>query len=281
MVEHMIKFGSDRVVAGDFKAFDQRMPAELVLLSFQLMISIAERAGYDERSLRVMKGIATDVAYPMVEINGEFVQLFGSNPSGQNLTVYTNSIVNSLYHRCAYYTIYKDKVVPPFNEVMSLVTYGDDCKGSVKVGYDELNHTSIAKALGDVGIEYTMADKTSESVAYIKNEDASFLKRNAIWNEDTNSWFGALEEDSILKSLHCVVRSKAITAEEVAVQNIDGALREYFFHGREIYDDRRLKLLRVARKTNLSGFCSGLHVSYDDRLASWKLLYQTPDPSVV
>jgi hypothetical protein len=281
LTEHMIRFGSDRVVAGDFKAFDQQMPAELVLYSFEFMIHLAKRAGFTENDLIIMKGVATDVAYPLIEINGEFVQLFGSNPSGQNLTVYTNSIVNALYHRCAYYTVYEDEKVPPFNEVMSLMTYGDDCKGSVKVGYDKFNHTSIAQALRSAGVEYTMADKTSESVPFISNGDASFLKRNAVWNDEVQMWFGPLEEDSIMKSLHSVVRSKAISAEEVAAQNIDGALREYFYHGREIFNDRQAKLQRVARKTNLTPFCAGLFVSYDDRLASWKNQYLTPDPSVV
>jgi hypothetical protein len=281
IVRHMTKYGEDRVVAGDFKAFDQKMPAEFVLLSFEIMISIAERAGYDERSLKIMKGVSSDVAYPMIEINGEFVELFGSNPSGQNLTVYTNSIANSLYHRCAYYTIFKGRKVPPFQEVMSIMTYGDDVKGSVKEGYDELNHTSIAAALSTVGIEYTMADKTSTSVAFINNKDACFLKRNVVWNTEANCWFGALEEDSIMKSLHSVVRSKACSKVEVAVQNIDGALREYFFHGKEVYEDRLEKLKEVARRTDLTTCCTGLHLTYEDRMAAWKELYQPPELSVV
>jgi hypothetical protein len=277
----MIRFGADRVVAGDFKAFDQQMPAELVLYSFELMLSLAKRAGYTENDLIIMKGIATDVAYPMIEINGEFVQLFGSNPSGQNLTVYTNSVVNSLYHRCAYYTVYKNKDVPPFNEVMSLMTYGDDCKGSVKVGYDEFNHTSIANALRVAGVEYTMADKTSESVPFISNCDASFLKRNAVWNDEIQMWFGPLEEDSIMKSLHSVLRSKVLSPEELAACNMDGALREYFYHGKEIYEDRRAKMQRVASKVGLTPFCRELGLTYDMRLESWKSKYLTPDPSVV
>lgn len=281
LTEFMCKYGKDRIVAGDFKAFDQHMPAQFTLMSFEILINIARIAGYSERDLIVMKGIATDVAYPLIELNGEFVELSGSNPSGQNMTVYTNSITNSIYHRCAYYTIYENKSVPPFHEVMAIMTYGDDIKGSVRSGFDDLNHTSIALAFESAGIEYTMADKSTTSIPYIKNEDAGFLKRNAVWNEEVNMWFGPLEENSIIKSLHSVVRSKELTAKEASAVNIDGALREYFFHGRSIYEDRRNKLIQVALDCDLYNMCTGLEQSYDARMEAWKTLYLTPESSVV
>lgn len=281
LTEFMCKFGKDRVVAGDFKAFDQHMPAQFTLLSFDILIYMAELAGYSEDDLIIMKGIATDVAYPFIELNGEFIELFGSNPSGQNLTVYINSLTNSLYHRCAYYTIYDGRKVPLFHDVMSLMTYGDDVKGSVKEGYDELNHTSISAALLSAGIEYTMADKTSESVPYIRNEDAGFLKRNAVWNDEVQMWFGPLEENSILKSLHSVLRSKEVTREEAAAINIDGALREYFYHGETVYEDRRQKLIKVAQECDISHMCTELGKPYHVKMDTWKSQYLTPEPSVV
>lgn len=281
LTEFMCKFGKDRVVAGDFKAFDQHMPAQFTLLSFDILIYMAELAGYSEDDLIIMKGIATDVAYPFIELNGEFIELFGSNPSGQNLTVYINSLTNSLYHRCAYYTIYEGRRVPLFHEVMSLLTYGDDVKGSVREGFDELNHTSISKALLSAGIEYTMADKTSESVPYIRNEDAGFLKRNAVWNEEVQMWFGPLEENSILKSLHSVLRSKEVTREEAAAINIDGALREYFYHGETVYEDRRQKLIKVAQECDIAHMCMELDKPYHVKMDTWKSQYLTPEPSVV
>mgnify|MGYP003572360784 FL=1 len=95
------------------------------------------------------------------------------------------------------------------------------------------------------------------------DEDADFLKRKNVFNSDVGLYFGALDEDSIFKSLHSVLRSKAVSNEEQCTSNIDGALREWFAHGREVYEKRRAQMNEVALRADLRHGCSQLDVTYD------------------
>jgi hypothetical protein len=270
--KHMMKFGSARILAGDYSKYDLRMPAQIILAAFRCMIDIAVDAGYSEKDIKIMEGIATDIAYPLMAYNGDLIQHIGSNPSGQNLTVYVNSIVNSLLLRCAYYhSLGLD--APPFRHVCALMTYGDDCKGSVADGYDKFNHIAVAEFLAAHDMKFTMPDKTSDPTPYMQDQDADFLKRKNVYCADTGYIMGALDEESIFKSLHAVIKSGAITPEQQAMQNIDGALREWFNHGREVYELRRAQMKKVAEEHGISHGCNLLESTYDDRLAVWRNRY--------
>ena len=78
---------------------------------------------------------------------------------------------------------------------------------------------------------------------------------------------------SIFKSLHSVLHTKSISREDQAAQNIDGALREWFAHGRIIYEKRREQLKIVASECNLVHIARELNVSYDERLAAYQEKY--------
>jgi hypothetical protein len=106
--EYVSQFGDDRVVAGDFKAFDKTMSGAMVMRSFSVLIYMAELAGYPPDAITVMWGIATEIAYPLYEFDGVLLQAFGSNPSGHPLTVIINGLTNSLYMRYAYYALHEE-----------------------------------------------------------------------------------------------------------------------------------------------------------------------------
>ncbi len=273
LVEHMRKHGFDRILAGDYSKYDLRMPAQLILAAFDVLNIMAKYYGYSEDDITIMRGIATDIAYPVMAYNGDLLQHFGSNPSGQNLTVYINSIVNSLLLRSAYYHIYKGQEVPQFREVASMMTYGDDVKGSVKKGYEAFNHISYAEFLRERDMVFTMPDKESVPTKYMNDCDADFLKRKNVYNDDLQLWLGALDENSIFKSLTSVLKSKAISPMEQSMQNIDGALREWFLHGREHYEMRRQQMKNVAKKHSISGGCAMLDNDYDKCLEMYRERY--------
>lgn len=268
------RYGADRILAGDYSKYDLRMPAQVMFSAFHILMDLAKDCGYTDRDIEIMKGIATDICYPLMAYNGDLIQHYGSNPSGQNLTVYINSIVNSLLFRCAYYHITRDREeVPEFRDVCSLITYGDDAKSSVREGFEEFNHISVAKFLEEHDMKFTMPDKESEPVPYMKDEEADLLKRKNVFCEETGKIMGALDEDSIFKSLHAVLKSKALTEEQQSMVNIDGALREWFNHGPDVYEKRRLQMVEVAKRAGISHGCPGIHVTYEDRLNEWKEKY--------
>jgi hypothetical protein len=282
--EHLRKFGEDRIVAGDFKGYDMHMSARMVLCSYRIFIYIAKKAGYTDDQLKIMRGIASEVAYPVLFMFKDLMALYGSNPSGQNLTVYTNSIVNSLYQRCVFRQLYPD-YEGNFEDAVALTTYGDDNEMGVSPEFPLYNHTEMQKVYAEQGIEYTMAEKEAESVPYINHQEADFLKRKSRWcpqykytekdgTTHEGMWLAMLGEDSIFKSLHSNMISKDLSPTEVALQCLDGAMREWWFHGKEVFDKRHAEAKQILRNLNLQDAVSeNFYHSFEARECSWMEKY--------
>lgn len=276
--EHMKHFGEDRILAGDYSKYDLRMPAQVMFSAFRILIDVAIICGYSDDDVKVMEGIATDICYPVMAYNGDLIQHIGSNPSGQNLTVYINSIVNSLLFRCAFYDLKGVKSRINFRDVCKLMTYGDDVKGSVKSGYDDFNHLYVAQFLSEHDMKFTMPDKESTPIPFMRDCDADFLKRKNVYCAQTEHVMGALDEDSIFKSLHSNLKSKENTREKLAADNIDGALREWFNHGQEVYELRRAQMQEVAKRANIDHICTQLDKDFDYQVEHWKDRYLRETP---
>lgn len=281
---HMAKFGDDRIIAGDYSKYDLRMPAQLTLAAFEIMIEIAKWSGnYTPRDINRMRILAHEVCTPLVAYDGTLMRFIGTNPSGQNMTVYVNSIDNSLFHRLAFFFYYSEQELAEigqalklnrparFRDLVALSTYGDDAKGSVRPGYDKFNHVSMANYLRDNDMVFTMPDKESDPVAFMHRNDADFLKRKDRYDEDLGVYVGMLDEMSIFKSLHSILKSKVVTPEDVSGFNIESGLREWFYHGREVYEFRRSQMKEVVEKTGV--FVRDLDKTFDDRVKDWKDKY--------
>jgi len=239
LYEYIVKNGTDRIVAGDYKAFDKRMSPKEILAAFDIIIYFCQLSGnYSEEDIQIVRCIAEDTAFALVDFNGDLVQFYGSNPSGNPLTVILNSIVNSLRMRYVYFMLNPEHSVSTFKENVNLMTYGDDNIMSVSRECDWFNHSSISETFATLNIVYTMADKESESVPFINIEDASFLKRTWRMDDNLKCFVAPLEEESIEKSLMVWTRSKSITKEVQGIDVISSALREYFWYGEKIYNEK-------------------------------------------
>lgn len=277
---HIGKYGWERGIAGDYAKFDGRMSAHFMMLSFKILIEMAKQSGnYDADDLKIMQGIATEISYPTYDYFGTIVQFAGSNPSGHPLTVIINSMVNSLYIRYTYYAIAAQKKwwrIPRFSEVVSLMTYGDDNIMSVKKGYEDFNHTEIAKQLAEVGITYTMAEKDAASVPFIHLSEASFLKHFAVWDPELKLYRSPVEEASIAKMLHTHKLSKILSKEQSSAEAIQNVALKFFEFGREIYEQKRTQLEQVADASGIRGYVGSLP-SYDERLAWYREKFELLD----
>lgn len=255
MRKHMTKFGLNRFIAGDYGNFDKSMLAELIGEAFYIIEKLHEINGCSEEHLKVIRGIAVDTAYSFQNFNGDLIQFFGSNPSGHPLTVIINSLVNSLYMRYVYAELNPDGFIPEtFKDNVILMTYGDDNFMNVKEGCDWFNHTAIQNFLASIGIKYTMADKEAESVPYIHIDDVSFLKRTFRYDSDLDCYVAPLEHDSINKMLTVQVKSKTISAQAQSLATIHSAIREYFFYGKEEFNNRRALLKIIIEESGLSSY---------------------------
>jgi len=179
---------------------------------------------------------------------------------------------------------FKDSVpylVPVFEQHVSLMTYGDDCKGSVSRTLHGFDHITVATFLEARDIIFTMPDKSSDRKPFLKDEDCDFLKRKNVYHPELKHILGALDETSIMKSLHSNVKSSAISQVELSVQVLDGALFEWFAHGRDVYESRREQVLQVAERHGLVSSCRNLRKTYDDWVDEWKTQYRPGDDSSI
>jgi hypothetical protein len=232
--EYLTEHGKDRIIAGDYGKFDKHMIADFILAAFEVICNIYSKAGFSDEEVRGIMCIGHDVAFPVVNVQGDLVQFFGTNPSGHPLTVIINSLVNSLYMRYAYAKLNGGSVAT-FKENVNLLTYGDDNSMGVSEFAPFFTHTNIQKVLGDIGVEYTMADKETESVPYINIDNCSFLKRTWRFDEDVGAYLAPLEEASIHRSLTMWVPSGSVDCYKQMVDVVVAANNEYFFYGRDTF----------------------------------------------
>lgn len=249
--KYLMQFGEDQIVAGDYAAFDKSMPPCVILAAYDIIIRVCMAAGFGAEEVQIMRAIAYDTAFPVVDFNGDLAQFYGSNPSGHPLTVIVNGLANSLYMRYCYLVANPQKECTSFKQNVALMTYGDDNVMGIAKRVPWFHHTSIQAILASVGITYTMADKESESVPYISLKEVSFLKREWRYDQEIGYLMAPLEEASIFKMLTIGVRSKTICPEAQAVAVMESALNEWFFHGRAVFERNREILRAIAIEQDL------------------------------
>lgn len=276
LYSYITQHGKDKMIAGDYSKFDKRMSSQVMLSAFNVLIRLMKRAGWSDYDIRIAKGIATDICYPLSNAFGTIIETDGSNPSGHSLTTVINGIVNIMYIMMASMEIEDNLQIKEidynhFPNYCSILTYGDDNVMSSCKGW--LNHVSISTYLAKYGVVYTMADKKSKSVPFIHIDDVEFLKRKFVEHVHANGAIACpLAEDSIIKMLTVVVKSKTITFDQQCSEVILAANREYFQYGKQICDAKKHFLDTLIMKYHLHGFLpDGILYTYDqlyDRIYS-------------
>jgi hypothetical protein len=274
MVGYATDFGVDRMIAGDFKAYDQKLPPSITRAAFSVFLQMAELADYSSEEKFIMRHLVSDIVHATVAYNGTLVGFNGSQPSGQNLTVFINNFSNAILHRSAYYDSCPTKPnVPPYKENVKSLFYGDDSVGSVSESCNWFDNQVMSKQMDEYGMTYTPPDKAGSHPKFRPKGEVNFLKRDSRYDADIKHNVGALDIGSIFKSLHCTMSSPHVTDRELAAINIDNALRELFLHGREVYEHRRMQLICVATKAGILHMCRTLHFDFDDCLSKWNETY--------
>ena len=271
----------NRIIAADYKGYDMNTGAQLIFSAFSVLIKMARIFGWHDDDIKILEGIAADIAWPVVDLNGDIIMYFGGTVSGHNLTAVINSIVNSILLRIAFYTIYPDGLVlgkiRRYREVVTLYVYGDDLVGAVAWFAFWYNNISIARALGQYGLVMTPFNKKGSMKRYDDIWTVEFLKRR--FKKSKMGIVGPLNEISILKRLASVHRPKSPnTMYTLVPDNLEGAMIEWFYHGERIYNDRRRTLNKIVENLDdeiMVAACKRpLSVSYKARMRDWEGLYK-------
>jgi len=281
--EYLTAFGTDRMVAGDFGKFDKRMIACFILAAFQVICNVCKAAGYTPNELLQIMAIGHDVAFPVVNVNGDLAMFFGTNPSGHPLTVIINSLVNSLYGRYVYHICNPQRECLTFKLCVRLFTYGDDNIMGVSIKAPWFNHTSYQKVMKTIGVEYTMPDKETASIPYVDIKDCSFLKRKWVFDEDVGAWLAPLDPASMHKSLTMWVPSDSVDMYSQMVDVISSANSEFFFHGRKVFEKHHAFFAKILEQEPYSLYATGNKLPRWDDLVTrfWKASASAPPASVV
>jgi hypothetical protein len=263
---YVTEFGLDRIIAGDYAKYDKKVPASVMTEAFLVLLDIFERLGYSDDELAICWGLIMDVCFPTTDFGGDMIMFWGTNPSGHPLTVIINGIFGVLY---ILYTWEKSEYAHSnFFECCRLMTYGDDMFMGVHKSCTTFSHTFIAAELAKCGVDFTMADKTSESRPFIHIDECTFLKRSFVWDEDVGAILAPLEEDSITRSLMIATASRTICPKARDTQALSSACREYFFYGKAKFHEKRALFQQLVYECDLHAYVD------ETTFPSWDDLYQ-------
>jgi hypothetical protein len=272
----MRKFGSDRVIAGDFSKYDAKLPASIIRAALNVLIELAKNCpGYSPEDIVAMQTFALEMTNATIDYFGDVFDLTsGVGISGHTLTAFLNGIGNSLLLRCVFFTMRPPENVETFQDNVALLTYGDDNKGSVKPECDFFDMQVISRVLATRGIIYTTPNKKTIDSPIYPDEDADFLKRNFTGEHELGIHVGALDPVSIFKPLHMMnFNPDAFSTPEVMSAHLmNSALDEFFNHGRAAYDRRQIEFLEVFERIGIQPFGNVL-VDFDTKLANWHIKY--------
>jgi len=267
---YITKFGIARTFFGDYQDYDISMNAIWILAAFEAIAIFHEKCGCHEEHVNLIRCIGYDIAFALIDFHGDLVEFFGKNPSGQALTVIINGIINSLYMRYAYVVNNPDGECTSFKEFVVLMTYGDDNMNGVSDEIDWFNHTTVQRALGEIGVVYTMADKDAESVPFINVDEGSFLKRTWRFEKETGTMMAPLEEESIVKSLMIGVASKFLTPEVHITEIMHSANDEWFWHGKPVFEERQRMLRALIDEHRLLPYMNRDLASWDELIERYR-----------
>jgi hypothetical protein len=258
--KYITQFGEEYCGDGDYSAFDQTIDPQFAKADMDFRRWFLEKCGFGDELLSIFDGIATETMFPLFELDGLIFSAFRLSASGTPDTVERNSGQNRLIVRYCYYSANRTSemgLIPLFKDICAVITYGDDIVLNFNVpkldelglhfGLDILSHE-----LDAIGMKFTNAQKTFHIQRYMHVDQVSFLKRKFFLHPQLGERVGCLEMKSIFKSLTTSKRPKAQqreTVAEICAGNLNGALREFYWHGEEVYDEHLPKIMEIARRT--------------------------------
>lgn len=253
----------DRFFCGDYKHWDKTLSPTLLRAAAGVILRLCRQCGYTDDELTITNAVLLELIYPIYEWDGVYAQFLSSMPSGVFLTVMMSNICNGILFRYTYYANAPEGSL--FSQHVKCNFMGDDNLGTVSKECTWWDQTVHAKILGEIGIEYTSADKKSALTPFVSRDNVTYLKRRFVWDNEMNNFIAPIEEASIGKVLHNYMKRKRSndTPDMISGNAIDHAVNEWFRHGRAVFETRTAQLMEVIKRHNLYNYC---HILINNRM---------------
>lgn len=245
----------DNIAEGDYTKMDKTINGLQAWGVVQVFKAIAVVLGLDAEKVGLLVWSNFHVVY---SIKGDLYQVGGMNPSGSDITVEINAVVNSLAHRVAYFKsiglpdmtlqaytsgILDDAHVD-FRTHNALITYGDDFLLAHNKRVDLQHLFSFFEPLG---LLVTDGQKSARPV-YRGIDSVYFLKRK-FFRED-GYVFAGLDRKSIFRML-MVFKKSSLSLRDHSAIALEEAMREIFLRRDMDFDVWRGRFLKLKEEHNL------------------------------
>jgi len=248
----IIEYGADHIAAQDVSAWDLNFWYWFGALFASMYIAHYGITDTRERRVITYLSIAHFLCYIIVR---ELIYFFDGMTSGGPGTAHLNSAGNVVKNRWICKRIMWDtlKVRIPLSSYVYILTFGDDLHETIKRIVADMNKDGtlvfttdvitpklIAEyALTHFGHVHTTADKKDISL-WDTMDTAEFLKRKHVKRDGVV--MAPMNLDSIRSHLLWINRDSEIGPKKQFTENVHNALREFFLHGREIFNMEKARL---------------------------------------
>lgn len=258
MIKYLTKFGEESTIDADQDAYDMRHSTMCEYYRF-FMRNFAKKCGYTPEQVRIVDRILAKTQRYFLDMEGNTFLCFQSLNSGRPDTIIYNCMVLKIMcYYCYLMAGFDDPV-----EHLRMACTGDD----LILSTDNENFGGVELEKGFTQLGYLITDGNKDPVISKKSIFViPYLKRTT-----TMLYRGALAENSIWKSL-AYVTGVSIDSEDERNQNaISCAVREFFLHGREVFEREKVFLEELAQRS---------FPSYDEMEEEYaKNLFQTWIPN--
>lgn len=235
---------------GDYQWFDLKLSSIIRQYEAKFWDEFISETAYTrqerQRAFLLVMGTIITIRF----IKNDLVLIVFTNPSGSNITVWSNGVCNSLNFRFCYISEALARGLPriPFRERVKLITLGDDNVFNVHPSIPWFSYTVITARMSQIGCTYTAADKRSENTDLKTIFECSFLKRS--FEHVDGRWIAKLELKSIVKML-CYLKDSDLSVVDHTAVLVSNATRELYFHGPDIFEKWSIVLHKVADELHL------------------------------
>jgi hypothetical protein len=260
-----------KVFAGDFSSFDGTLNSGIMN---EFVNTVNKFYDDGEENALVRQVLFMDVYNSIQLIEGVYINMTHSQPSGNPATTCLNSYYNSVSMRIAYKRAFEKArkegrvtgECPPFADNISMVSYGDDNVVNLSDYVSTwFNQQSVTEAYASFGMTYTDETKSEQVVPYRTIEDVAYLKRH--FRYDGALWRAPMALETILETPQWIRK----TPDHIGAtqMNVENSVMELAQHPESVFNHWAPKIIRAFyNETNMYPDVK----TYDSYIEEWNYL---------